>query len=82
MNINWKLRLKNKATLLALIACVITFIFQILSMLGIASPVTEDQVMQVVGLIINILVVVGIVVDPTTSGTCDSKEALSYNKPK
>ena len=40
--INWKLRLKNKATLLAIVTAVIALIYQILGMLGIVPAVSES----------------------------------------
>ena len=79
--INWKLRLKNKATLLAIVTAVIALIYQILGMLGIVPAVSESEVTQAVGLAINILAMVGIVTDPTTQGVSDSNRALTYDKP-
>ncbi|MCC2231107.1 phage holin [Lachnospiraceae bacterium CLA-AA-H215] len=79
--INWKLRLKNKATLLAIVTAVIALIYQILGMLGIVPAVSESEVTQAVGLVINILAMVGIVTDPTTQGVSDSDRALTYDKP-
>ena len=78
--INWKLRLKNKATLLAIVTAVIALIYQILGMLGIVPAVSESEVTQAVGLVINILAMVGIVTDPTTQGVSDSNRALTYDK--
>ena len=79
--INWKLRLKNKATLLAIVTAVIALIYQIFGMLGIVPAVSESEVTQAVGLVINILAMVGIVTDPTTQGVSDSNRALTYDKP-
>lgn len=81
MKINWKLRLKNKATLAALVACVVAFVYQVLGILGITAPVSQDQVTQGVSLVINILATLGVLVDPTTSGAGDSSKALTYKKP-
>lgn len=58
--INWKLRLKNKATLLAIVTAVIALIYQIFGMLGIVPAVSESEVTQAVGLVINILAMIGI----------------------
>lgn len=81
MKINWKLRLKNKTTLLSLIACLVAFVYQVLGILGITAPISQDQVAQLIGLLVNLLVGVGVVVDPTTEGASDSQKALTYNKP-
>lgn len=75
---NLKLRFKNKATLVALASALIAFIYQILGILGITAPIAQDAVSQLVGIILNILVAVGVLVDPTTSGIGDSK--LAKNK--
>ncbi|MBR9960805.1 phage holin [Anaerostipes sp. Marseille-Q3525] len=75
---NLKLRFKNKATLVALASALIAFIYQILGILGITAPITQDAVSQLVGIILNILVAVGVLVDPTTSGIGDSE--LAKNK--
>lgn len=81
MNINWKLRLMNKATITALLACIVTFVYQVLSILGITPAIAESQVTEVVGLILNIIAALGILVDPTTKGLSDSEKALGYTKP-
>lgn len=75
---NLKLRFKNKATLVALASALITFIYQILGILGITAPIAQDEVSQLVGIILNILVAVGVLVDPTTKGIGDSE--LAKNK--
>lgn len=81
MKINWKLRIKNKATLAALVACVIAFVYQILGILGIMIPVSQDEIIQAISVILNLLVTLGVLVDPTTEGTSDSPRALTYNRP-
>lgn len=82
MEINWLLRLKNKTTLAALIPVVLGFVYQVAAILGIAVPVTQDALMQVLLLALNALVALGVVVDPTTQGVGDSKRALAYTEPK
>lgn len=77
---NLKLRFKNKATLVALASALIAFIYQILGILGITAPIAQDAVSQLVGIILNILVAVGVLVDPTTKGIGDSVNAMSYKE--
>lgn len=81
MKINWKVRLKNKTWLLAFLGAIVAFIYQILGMLGIVAPVAEDSVTQVIALVINLLVALGIVQDPTTAGVSDSSRAMGYDVP-
>lgn len=76
MKINWKVRLQNKTWLLSMAAAILAFIYQLLGLLGIVPAVSEDQVAQLVGLAVNILVAVGVVVDPTTEGIQDSEQAM------
>ena len=74
-NINWKLRFKNKATLLAIASTVILLIQQ----LGFKLP---DNIADVVNTFLTLLVLLGVINDPTTEGIGDSSKALTYNEPK
>ena len=82
MKINWKVRFKNKTFLVAFITSVIAFIYNILGMLSVVPPVSQDMTMNLVIAIVNILVAIGIITDPTTVGVGDSKTAMSYKEPK
>ena len=73
--INLKLRLQNKATLVALISAV----FLMLQQLGLEIP---TNIQEGVNTFVGILVILGIVTDPTTKGIGDSEQALSYQEPK
>ncbi|MCE2283192.1 phage holin [Streptococcus thermophilus] len=72
--INFKLRLQNKATLVALISAV----FLMLQQFGLHIP---TNIQEGVNTFIGILVIIGIVTDPTTKGIADSERALSYIQP-
>ncbi|ARU14761.1 holin [Streptococcus phage P9902] len=72
--INFKLRLKNKATLVALISAA----FLMLQQLGLEIP---HNIQDAVNTFVAILVILGIVTDPTTKGIADSERALNYVKP-
>lgn len=74
-NINWKLRFKNKATLLAIASTVILLIQQ----LGFKLP---DNIADVVNTFLTLLVLLGVINDPTTEGISDSPNALTYSEPK
>ncbi len=82
MKINLKLRFKNATTLLSLAVAVIAFIYQVCGIVGCVPPINQDMVVQLVGIVVNILVALGIVVDPTTAGIGDSEQALGYTEPK
>ena len=81
MKINWTLRLLNKATLAALAATVLAFAYQLCGIFGIVPPVSQDSLLQLVGIVLNILAALGVVTDPTTSGLSDSARALGYDEP-
>ena len=73
--INFKLRLQNKATLVALISA----IFLMLQQFGLNIP---SNIQEGVNTFVVILVILGIVTDPTTKGLGDSEQALGYHEPK
>lgn len=73
--INLKLRLKNKITLAALVSAV----FVMLGQFGLEIP---HNIQEGVNTLLNIVVILGIVVDPTTKGVADSEQALNYNEPR
>ena len=81
MKINWKVRLQNKTWLLAFLGAIVTFIYQLLGMLGIVPAISENLATQVIGIVVNLLVALGIVQDPTTAGMSDSSRALDYDSP-
>lgn len=72
--INWKLRLKNKVTLIALLGA----IFLMSQQLGFEIP---QNIQNGVNTFVYILVLLGVVTDPTTAGITDSDRALEYHEP-
>ena len=78
---NIKLRLKNKTTLIAIVAATVAFLYQLAGILGIVPPISQEALMQGLGAIINLLAILGILVDPTTAGVKDSARAMSYEEP-
>lgn len=81
MKINWKLRLQNKATLTAIVLSLISLIYQVLGLFNVIPPISESEVVNIVGMIINLLVLLGVVIDPTTEGVDDSIRAMNYEEP-
>lgn len=81
MKINWKLRFQNKVTLTAIVLAVIALVYQILGIVGIVPAVSQETMIQLAGAVINLLVLLGIVVDPTTDGIGDSDRANGYTEP-
>ena len=81
MKINWKLRLKNKTTLITLSIAVVALIYQVLAIAGATPSISESEVKELISTVVNALCVMGIIVDPTTQGIGDSDRALEYDRP-
>ena len=80
MKINWKVRIQSKAFWIALIPAVILLIRQIGAIFGYDFDLNalSDQLVGIVETIFMILVILGVVVDPTTDGLSDSDLAMTY----
>ncbi|MCQ2530272.1 MAG: phage holin [Lachnospiraceae bacterium] len=81
MKINWKLRLQNKTTLITLILCILAVIYQVLEACKIVPEIEQQEVANMLLTVVDILCILGIVVDPTTEGISDSCRAMKYNRP-
>ena len=79
---NFILRLKNKATLTAIVGAILLFIKQITEAFGIDLSAQIEQVSGLVGAVITLLVGLGVVVDPTSKGVKDSGITKTYTKPR
>ena len=78
MRINIKARLKNKTFLISFSALAIAFVYQVLSFFGVTPGISENEVVSIFSIVINILACIGVVVDPTTEGMNDSDRAMTY----
>jgi len=83
MTVNWKVRIKNKAFWLAVIPAVALVAQAIAAVFGYTIDLTTlvGKLQAVVNAVFALLVILGIVVDPTTNGLSDSKRAMSYDEP-
>lgn len=77
--IDWKVRFKNKTWLLSFITVILAFIYQVLGIFDIVPTITQEMSTQLIMTILNILVALGVVIDPTTEGITD-KNKESENK--
>ena len=73
MKIDIKTRLKNKTFLLGITGSIVSFVYQILGMFDVVPAISQDQIINLTGIVINILVGLAVVVDPTTEGISDGK---------
>ena len=78
MKINIQARLKNKVFLISMSVLLISIIYKVLSLFGIAPSVDEHAILEVVSMVIDFLALLGVVVDPTTKGINDSERAMTY----
>lgn len=84
MMINFKVRIRNKTFWLALIPAVLVLIQVCAAPFGYNWDFAglQTQLIAIVNAIFVLLSILGIVVDPTTAGVSDSKQALEYDEPK
>lgn len=82
--INWTVRFKNKNFWLAVIPAVLLLIQTVAAVFGYTLDVGDigNRLIAVVNALFGVLVILGVVNDPTTAGIADSKQAQSYIFPK
>ena len=78
VKINWAVRFKNKAFVLTFVTLIIAFVYQMLGLFGVVPGVSEETVVNVITILVNILATFGLFVDPTTPGVSDSDRAMTY----
>ena len=78
MKINWKVRLRNKTWLTAMLALIVSFIYDLAAMLGLTPAVEQSWLMHLLQTILTLLTALGVVIDPTTEGAGDSERAMTY----
>lgn len=84
MNINWTVRLKNKNFWMAIIPAMVLLIQAVAAALGFTLDLGDigAKLLAIVEAVFVVLTILGIVNDPTTAGTSDSAQAMTYKKPK
>lgn len=82
--INWTVRLKNKHFWLAVIPAVLLLVQTVAAVFGYTLDLGDigNKLIAVVNAVFGVLVILGVVNDPTTAGMSDSKQAQGYNFPK
>ena len=78
MKINWKVRLRNRTWLASALALIISFVYDLLAMLDIAPPLSQDWLLNLTQILLTLLTALGVVIDPTTEGASDSDRAMKY----
>ena len=78
MQINWKVRLRNKTWLASVLALVVSFVYDLLAMVDFVPPLSQDWLLSLFQTILTLLTALGVVIDPTTDGAGDSDRAMNY----
>ena len=81
--INWKVRILNKAIWLTLVPALALLLQTFLAVFNIKLELGEtiDKLLVFINALFVVLVIVGVVNDPTTAGLTDSTRALKYQEP-
>lgn len=82
--INWTVRIKNKNFWLAIIPAVLLLVQTVAAVFGYSLDFGElgNRLIAVVNAVFGVLVILGVVNDPTTAGMSDSKQAQNYITPR
>lgn len=81
--INWKVRIKNKAFWVAIIPALALVAQAVAALFGYTLDLSTltGKLLAVVDAVFAVLVILGIVNDPTTAGVGDSERAKTYVEP-
>ena len=84
LKINFLARAKNKLFWMALIPALFLLVQMVAAIFGFNFDLSELQgrVVAAVDALFAVLVILGVVVDPTTEGLGDSAQAMTYTTPK
>lgn len=83
MNINWKVRIRNKTFWVSIIPAVLLLIQVVAAVFEVHLDLGTlgSRLLDVVNAVFAVLIIMGVVVDPTTAGISDSSRAMNYTKP-
>ena len=81
--INWKVRFLNKTFWITLVPALALLLQTFLAVFNVRLELGEtiDKLLVFINALFAVLMVVGIVNDPTTAGLTDSTRALDYHEP-
>lgn len=80
--INWKIRMKQKTFWVAILSAIFLFAQSIAKVFGYDIQVYTEQLTDTLNSVLGILVLMGVIQDPTTQGVSDSHQALEYVEPR
>lgn len=68
-----KKRFRNKTFVVSLALAVVTFINQMIRLFGYEPLISEDLAGNLINVVATVLMMLGIIIDPTTSGITDGE---------
>ena len=74
--INWKIRLQNPQFFITLVPA-----FMAIFNVSVDFSAVSDRMLVFINALFAVLMIIGVVADPTTAGFSDSARALGYTKP-
>ena len=82
--INWKVRIGNKTFWLTIVPALALLVQVVAAVFGITIDLTDTvaKLVDVINAVFAVLVIVGVVADPTTAGVSDSAQAMTYTAPR
>ena len=80
MKINWKARFRNKVWLRLFIVAVLGLAYKAMATFGIAPKIEQQALMDLFDMLLGILLLLGVIIDPTTKGVGDSDLAVTYGR--
>lgn len=66
---------------MSIAAVIVAFVYQLLGMFGVVPKISENDIVNLIGMFLNVLAAIGVITDPTTKGLNDSDRAMGYNEP-
>lgn len=81
--INWKVRILNKTFWITLVPALALLLQTFLAVFNVQLELGEtiDKLLVFINALFAVLVIVGVVNDPTTAGVSDSSRAMTYERP-
>lgn len=80
---NWKVRISNINFWLTIVPAILLGVQIVASIFGFTLDITtlQDKIIALIDVIFTILMIMGVVNDPTTVGFSDSNRAMTYTEP-
>lgn len=84
MRINWRVRFRNYGWLTTFALGMIALLYQFIKVINAARQGVPPQELleETAKMLLFFLWQIGVITDPTTKGTSDSKMAMTYKKPR